>query len=211
MVWEPIPEFCIPDERAKLEEAMQHVDVLSPNTEELLGFFMSEGHACSEEKAANMLLSRGIGARQEGALVVRQGSKGCTAYLREGKFDLQSYHLKDGELPSSGAVDPTGGGNAFLGGLAVAMTGTVTPSMSVLDSLLVGVKSHARLLGALIYATIAASFVIEQAGMPRLSRNEGGQGKWNGELFEDRLATYLKREHDYITQQLTSHEGSISS
>lgn len=210
MVWEPVPELCIPGERATLEEAIQYVDVLSPNTEELLGFFMSEGYAWSEEQAANEVLSWGIGVHQKGVLVIRQGSKGCTAYLRKAKLHLRPYHVKDGERPSR-VVDPTGGGNAFLGGLAMAMNGKVTPPMSVLDSPLVGVKSHTGLLGALIYATIAASFVIEQLGMPLLSRNEMGQGMWNGELFEDRLVTYLSREHDYITQQLASHEGSISS
>jgi sugar/nucleoside kinase (ribokinase family) len=207
MVWEPVPELCIPEERAELKEAIQYVDVVSPNTEELLGFFASERPAWSEERAAKDVLGWGIGVHGRGSLVVRQGSKGCAAYSRERQFHLRPYHLSVGDLPSK-VIDPTGGGNTFLGALALAMNGEVTPSTSVLDSLLV---SQRRLLCAMIYATIAASFVIEQPGMPFLSRKGMEQELWNGELFEDRLVTYLDREHDYITQQLTGSEGSVSS
>jgi sugar/nucleoside kinase (ribokinase family) len=210
MVWEPVPELCIPGERAKLKEAIQYVDVISPNTEELLDFFVSERPAWSEGRAAKEVLGWGIGANQNGALVVRQGSKGCAAYLRGRQVHLRPYHLSVGDRPSR-VVDPTGGGNAFLGALALAMNGRVTPSMMVLDDLLVDAESHGRLLGALIYATIAASFVIEQPGMPLLLRKGMEQETWNGKLFEDRLVTYLSREHDYITQQLTSSECSVSS
>lgn len=206
MVWEPVPDLCIPEEPAKLRKAIQDVDVVSPNTEELLGFFMSETPAWSEEQAAKEILHWGIGSHGKGALIVRQGSKGCVAYLRECRFHLRAYHL---DMPSK-VVDPTGGGNTFLGALALAMNGKVTPPMAVLDNFLVQVGPHGRLLGALIYATIAASFVIEQPGMPLLSRKGGKQELWNGELFEDRLMTYLKREHDYITHQLKSSEGFVS-
>jgi sugar/nucleoside kinase (ribokinase family) len=210
MVWEPSPELCIPEEREKLKEAIQYVDVVSPNTEELLGFFMSESPAWSEERAALEVLTWGIGVNEKGALVVRQGSKGCAAYFRERQFHLRPYHLSVGDRPSR-VIDPTGAGNTFLGALALAMNGKVTPPMNVLDSLQVEAASHVRLLGALIYATIAASFVIEQPGMPLLSHKGMEEELWNGEQFKDRLVTYLNREHDYITQQLNSGEGSVSS
>ena len=208
MFWEPVPELCIPEECAKFKEAVQYVDVVSPNAEELAGFFMSERPVWSEEKAAQEVLAWGIGAHRNGMLVTRQGSKGCAAYLQERHFHLRPYHLNTGEMPSK-VVDPTGGGNAFLGALALAMNEKVSPSMSVLDSLLAEVEPQGRLLGALIYATIAASFVIEQPGMPLLSRKGGEQEWWNGEAFEDRLVTYLTREKDYITQQLNGNDGSV--
>jgi hypothetical protein len=210
MVWEPVPELCIPEQRAKFKEAAQYVDIVSPNAEELVGFFTSEAPVWSEEKAAKEVLAWGIGPHGNGVLVSRQGSKGCAAYLRERQFHLRAYHL-GAEDQQSAVIDPTGGGNTFLGALALAMSGKVTPSLSVLDRLLVEVKPHRRLLGALIYATIAASFVIEQPGMPLLSQNAGGKELWNGELFEDRLMTYLHREHDYITQQFISNESSVLS
>jgi hypothetical protein len=210
MVWEPVPEFCIPEQRAKFKEAVQHVDIVSPNAEELAGFFASELPVWSEEKAAKEVLAWGIGPHGDGVLVTRQGSKGCAAYLRERQFHLRAYHLSTEDQQST-VIDPTGGGNTFLGALALAINGNVTPSMSVLHKLLVEVEPHGRLLGALIYATIAASFVIEQPGMPMLSQKGREKELWNEELFEDRLVTYLHREHDYITQQFVSNEDSVLS
>jgi hypothetical protein len=200
MVWEPVSELCISEQRANFREAVKYVDIVSPNAEELAGFFTSEIPVWSEEKAAKEVLAWGIGPHGNGVLVARQGSKGCAAYLRECQFHLRAYHLSTEDQQST-VIDPTGGGNAFLGALALAMNGKVTPPMSILDRLLVKVEPHRRLLGALIYATIAASFVIEQPGMPLLSQKVGEKELWNGELFEDRLVTYLHREHDYITQQ----------
>jgi sugar/nucleoside kinase (ribokinase family) len=210
MVWEPVPELCISEQRVNFKEAVKYVDIVSPNAEELAGFFTSEIPVWSEEKAAKEVLAWGIGPHGNGVLVTRQGSKGCTVYLRECQFHLRAYHLSTEDQQST-VVDPTGGGNAFLGALALAMNGKVTPSMSVLDRLLVEVEPHKRLLGALIYATIAASFVIEQPGMPLLSQKVGEKELWNGELFEDRLVAYLHREHDYIAQQFISNESSVSS
>jgi len=207
MVWEPVPELCIPEEREKFKEAIQYVEVVSPNAAELAGFFQSENPGWSEEGAAKEVLSWGIGPQKRGALVIRQGSQGCAAYLRNRQFHLRPYHLCR-EMPSR-VVDPTGGGNAFLGALALAMTGKVTPSMSVLEGVLGAMEPHRWLLGALIYATVAASFVIEQPGMPLLSGVNGEQKMWNGETFDDRLLTYLSREHAYITQQLTDHNLSV--
>ena len=208
MVWEPVPELCIPEERAKFKQAIQCVDVVSPNAEELAGFFTSERPGWSEEQAAKAVLAWGIGPRANGALVVRQGSQGSAAYLPKCSFHLRPYHLDAGELPSK-VVDPTGGGNAFLGALALAMSGKVTPSTGVLDGLVGQGEPQRRLLGALIYATVAASFVIEQPAMPLLSGKAGEQELWNGEQFEHRLVTYLNREHDYIARQLATDDDPV--
>ena len=210
MIWEPVPELCIPEERAKFKEAIQYVDVVSPNVEEFAGFFTSERPVWSEERAAEAVLAWGIGPHENGALVIRQGSQGCTAYLRECRFHLRPYHLDNTgqQKLRSKAVDPTGGGNAFLGALAFAMNGKVTPSMSGLDSIIGQRKRHRRLFGAMVYATIAASFVIEQPGMPLLSGKAELQC-WNGEPFEKRLMTYLSREHDYIARQMTNEDDPV--
>lgn len=109
-------------------------------------------------------------------------------------------------------VDPTGGGNTFLGALAQALGGNVNPPVSKIETALADAVTRVsrdawenmrRLLNASIYATVAASFVIEQPGMPMLERATSGKEYWNGESFEDRLVTYLAREKDYIALHLT--------
>jgi hypothetical protein len=74
-------------------------------------------------------------------------------------------------------VDPTGGGNAFLGGMAVAL-------------------ARGRLVEeAAAWGSVAASFAIEQVGMPSLEGgDEESEGeKWNGESVEGRLEEFLGR------------------
>lgn len=66
-------------------------------------------------------------------------------------------------------VDPTGGGNTFLGGLAVALARGKTMEE------------------AACWGSIAASFAIEQVGVPELGRDDDGEETWNGDRVRDRL------------------------
>jgi bifunctional ADP-heptose synthase (sugar kinase/adenylyltransferase) len=72
-------------------------------------------------------------------------------------------------------VDPTGGGNAFLGGLAVALARGV-----VLEE-------------AACWGSVSAGFCIEQVGVPVLGTDEDRKETWNGERVEDRLQKFMKR------------------
>ncbi|TQN70427.1 hypothetical protein CSHISOI_05097 [Colletotrichum shisoi] len=72
-------------------------------------------------------------------------------------------------------VDPTGAGNTFLGGLAVALARGK------------GVEEAAT------WGSVAASFAIEQVGMPKLDQDENGIETWNGVKVEDRLAEFKSR------------------
>jgi len=72
-------------------------------------------------------------------------------------------------------VDPTGGGNGFLGGLAI------------------GLARGKGILEAAAWGTISASFCIEQVGVPELAVNADGRETWNGEVVEARLQSYLSR------------------
>jgi hypothetical protein len=66
-------------------------------------------------------------------------------------------------------VDPTGGGNTFLGGLGVALARGKTMEE------------------AACWGSIAASFAIEQVGVPELCKDADGEEKWNGDRVQDRL------------------------
>ncbi|PQE31235.1 hypothetical protein CJF32_00001806 [Rutstroemia sp. NJR-2017a WRK4] len=81
----------------------------------------------------------------------------------------------EGETAKEKVVDPTGGGNGFLGGLAV------------------GLARGKGVIEASAWGTVAASFAIEQVGVPELGADEEGNETWNGVKVEDRLKEYMER------------------
>lgn len=72
-------------------------------------------------------------------------------------------------------VDPTGGGNTFIGGLAIGL-----------------VRSGGNFVLAAAMGTVAASFAIEQIGIPTLVK-ERGRELWNGVEVQERLEEYKRR------------------
>ena len=199
VVWEPIPDLCTPSELSNLQEASTFVDVISPNGEELAEFFATGDSVWTREDMVRTLLGK-CGDNPPQAIVVRDGADGSRLYHGGKVVHLRAYH-QDAEL----VVDPTGGGNTYLGGLTMALTTNVVPDTeTTLETL--GLSEGAvawqamRTLSAAIHATIAASFAIEQIGVPVLGLD--GRGSWNGELYEDRYLQYLQRERAYLVHQL---------
>ncbi|KAE8452628.1 hypothetical protein EG329_013887 [Mollisiaceae sp. DMI_Dod_QoI] len=80
-----------------------------------------------------------------------------------------------GEGEQERVVDPTGGGNGFLGGLAIALARGK------------GVEEAAA------WGSVAASFMIEQVGVPVLGVDEEGRETWNGDSVERRLEQFLNK------------------
>lgn len=72
-------------------------------------------------------------------------------------------------------VDPTGGGNTFLGGLAVALA------------------RGKGLEEAAAWGSVAASFAIEQVGPPILGKDDVGDETWNGVRVDDRFEDFKTR------------------
>lgn len=155
------------------------------------------------------------------SVVIRCGSKGCAVFAYE-KFPTSkiqnpkdkgilsipyyegwfpAYH--NSKFPDFKVEDPTGGGNTFLGGfIAGYMMGT--KSRDVDDSL--GGSSTCTIMGnlarAAVYGNVAASFAIEQVGVPRITSNginnssdgsNNGKELWNNESVEARVNEYLIR------------------
>ncbi|KAK0672754.1 Ribokinase-like protein [Cercophora samala] len=79
-----------------------------------------------------------------------------------------------GEEGKGKVKDATGGGNTFLGGLGVALARG---------------KGIEEAVG---WGAVAASFAIEQVGMPEL-KGQGEEETWNGERVEERLKKYMER------------------
>lgn len=199
LVWEPVPDLCTPEELGRLREAAALVDVVSPNADEFAAFFTSNFKPEPEDRQAAVEHLLGLREPQplRTALVIREGAHGCTTYLGRASLHLSAYHEKPERV-----IDPTGGGNTFLGALAIATTGTASPGPDVPG--LADVPGSAfhdqRLLFALLHATVAASYAIEQTGMPALS--ESDPDRWNGEAYPDRFSEYLRREKAHIVRQL---------
>ncbi|KAG6286729.1 hypothetical protein E4U09_006595 [Claviceps aff. purpurea] len=72
-------------------------------------------------------------------------------------------------------VDATGGGNAFLGGLSVALA------------------RGEKLEDAVAWGSVAASFAIEQVGMPNLQTGLDSVETWNGKQVLERLHEFQRK------------------
>lgn len=121
------------------------------------------------EEHAQRFLDQGIGSEGNGAIVVRCGAVGCVVLSRAARRWLPACHTD-----SSKVVDPTGGGNGFLGGLSVGL-----------------VRTNFDVVEAARWGSVAASYTIEQTGMPQLETSESE--RWNGTNVLSRLAEYQAR------------------
>lgn len=103
------------------------------------------------------------------AVVIRAGKDGCyVATQKRQTAWLPAYHQD-----AKRVVDPTGGGNTFLGGFAI----TLARSTEI---------DFAAIKDAVINGAVAASFAIEQIGMPKLMI-EGSIETWNGDSVQRRV------------------------
>lgn len=184
IIWEPVPDLCTPEELENTYAALQHVDIISPNHDELAALFASSKYATAAsaegvnraavERQTSQLLARGIGPSNAGAVVVRAGKEGCfVASLNRRKW-LPAYHQD-----SSKVIDPTGGGNGFLGGFAVGL-----------------VREGGDVVEAARWGSVAASLCIEQVGVPELTSGGGDSGdeeRWNGCGVRERLEEFRRR------------------
>ncbi|EAT87060.1 hypothetical protein HBI56_140060 [Parastagonospora nodorum] len=180
-IWEPVPDLCIPEEYENCLRALKHVDVVSPNHGELGGFFGENTNGTDNvifpkiEQLCDQWMQSEIGLDGKGGIVVRCGKDGCLVVRHGVRNWMPAYHQSAEKV-----IDPTGGGNGFLGGLAVGLVRAGdAPGIENLEE-------------AAAWGSISASFAIEQVGMPILASD--GQGEtWNGVKVEDRLAEYKNR------------------
>jgi sugar/nucleoside kinase (ribokinase family) len=185
-IWEPVPDLCTTEEFANCLEALKRVDVVSPNHSELGGFFGTGTNSTDHvdyrviESLCDQWLESGVGADGNGAIVVRAGKDGCLVARQGLQKWLPAYHQSVEKV-----IDPTGGGNGFLGGLAMGMVRGSASSWVE------------NLYEAAIWGSISASFAIEQVGMPVLSHSPNGE-RWNGIRVEDKLVQFKQRLVDYI-------------
>lgn len=216
-VWEPVPDLCTPEEQEKFFAATRVVDVVSPNELELGMMFGQPGWSEESEsgrKLVKRILESGVGPDGTGHLVIRAGKHGSYMYSKTQRVWLPAYH----EPNTSGATavaDPTGAGNSFLGAMAQGMVSDNRHPVRVVDSVLAksdswkkameswGQQKHVPV--ALIFATVAAGFVVEQIGVPQISMSENGRELWNGAEFTERVRLYTQRLHRTLEESPQRH------
>ena len=184
IIWEPVPDTCIPGNLPALISALARVDVLSPNHNELAALFApavtsttdptSPSTAAAEKRTiedqTHSLLNQACTTNPHLTILVRAGAEGVYIATRTLTRWLPAYHQDPTKI-----IDPTGAGNAFLGGFAVGL-----------------VRSDKDVVEAARWGSVAAGFCCEQVGVPTLSfRN--GEERWNGVCVFERLEEFRSR------------------
>jgi len=182
-VWEPVPDMCQPSELQACFEALQHVDMVSPNHAELCGFFAEEPHdgngniaSHTIEKCCKALLASPKNETTHlRAVIVRAGKDGCVVATTGTTAWLPAYHQQ-----ASRVIDATGGGNTFLGGFTISLARA-------------GGFELKDIRKAVIDGAVSASFAIEQVGMPVLTSHRDMRESWNDDSVQARVAELSKR------------------
>lgn len=183
IIWEPSPPSCKPESLQLCLESAASVDVFSPNHLELLSLFGYSEESFNKDtihELASRFLQAGVGPEKQGAVVIRAGEHGCLVMsVGSPSVWLPPFYESSeaGKPRNSKVVDTTGAGNAFLGGFTLKHSETV------------------NFVEAAHYGSVAASFVLEQVGVPKLDKADSlGTGeRWNGDDPRERLHAYQKR------------------
>ncbi|KAI0771913.1 Ribokinase-like protein [Trametes elegans] len=201
-VYEPIPDRCVPEELPALVKVLPEIAVLrcvdgaaprmhaaplkpvhrSPNAEEALSLLSIPGPPNKElvEEACGRFLVLGVGPDGSGAVIIRSGAMGaCVAQKGQPLAWVNAYWTGHGSATDK-VVDVTGAGNSFLGGLGAGL-----------------VLANGDVREATLFATVSASFTIEQEGLPHLTRATSEDGRqeelWNGDSPLRRLRELQSR------------------
>lgn len=185
IVWEPKAYSCVPENLQAFIEAMRVVNVFSPNHIELahiMGKMVppTPNETFFEDLCAPFFTPQESGSTLQTVLVIRAGDQGCFVKSRTEQRWLPAYYASQGHVEAttcvSKVVDTTGAGNAFLGAFTIGLL------MSAEDAIFAASAGN-----------VAASFVVEQVGVPTLSSSEDGKDLWNDEDVSARFQAYRAR------------------
>lgn len=154
-VWEPQAKSCSPQTLEHHKAVVEKVDIFSPNHAELASFFTSSSNGTvvfdkeSVEQQARAFMP--ASPPRPFCIIIRCAEHGCFVLSKSSNVEesmwLPAYHLPG----SNRVVDPTGAGNAFLGGAAM------------------GYLQHGDFAMAATYGSVAASFAVEKVGLPDIA------------------------------------------
>ncbi|EKC97735.1 host-pathogen interaction-related protein [Trichosporon asahii var. asahii CBS 8904] len=134
LLWEPEPPCCVPDNLELIKRLTPHVDVISPNHTEAMSLFnipTPNNHGADANATLEWLVRRLLALKPRIGAVLRCGQNGCCYAL---SADLPPGTLTNDTLDAvpvywgapfhqsqDKVKDPTGAGNAFMGGLMAAL------------------------------------------------------------------------------------------
>lgn len=153
LVWEPAPPFCKATNREDHINVCQLVDTFSPNHLELTYLFEDDQVIKPFDPSqlvsyAQRFLDAGVGVSGQGSVVIRAREHGCLIMSRS----VEPNWLPPFYSPTSPeVVDPTGAGNAFLGGFTAALV----RSTSLTEAAMLGSVSASFVCPGTIRATNA--------------------------------------------------------
>ena len=156
-VWEPQAKTCSTDTFEHHKRVIEKVDIFSPNHAELASFFTdsSRGVVAFEKATVEQQAQAFMPASPSHPLciLIRCAEHGCFILSASPGGKRQTAWLPAYHLPGSeSVVDPTGAGNAFLGGAAT------------------GYLQYKDFTMAAAYGGIAASFAVEVVGLPEVGK-----------------------------------------
>ncbi|KAF3917967.1 hypothetical protein ABW21_db0200415 [Orbilia brochopaga] len=183
VIWEPQPSECLPRNlKEHLDIASCLVNVFSPNHWELSQLFGVEWKLWEMrdnqidrkliEDMAKRFIDKGIGQDNNGWIVVRAGQHGCMFWGRKRARPVWLPPYYRGTRNK--LLDSTGAGSAFLGALALGLVQT------------------GDIEEAAMWGTVAASFAMEQSGLPELNVVDGKE-EWCDDEAGARLVRYKSR------------------
>lgn len=180
ITWEPVPDLCLPENLKDCLSVLPNLNVLTPNAEEAARFFSQTEPVTKqqhEELAAKFIsnLTNDSQFQTGSGIVLRSGALGCFILTSKGINEwIPAYHNENN--PKRSVIDPTGGGNTFIGGFTTGF-----------------VMSEGDWRIAALCGNIAAGIAIEQIGMPVFKfRKEGEEEEWNGKSFKQRVESYIE-------------------
>jgi sugar/nucleoside kinase (ribokinase family) len=177
IVWEPLHAACTKTNQQLFFAACKLVDVFSPNHIEVAAIFddtpSTDFDAQKLENYGQRFLDSSVGPNGTGVVIIRAGEHGALAMSRATRpIWLPSYYEKG----ASKVVDPTGAGNTFLG------------------AYIAGWQKSGNICEAMMYGHVAASFALEQIGLPQLVVDQtDGTDRWNSVIVVRRLEEYKER------------------
>lgn len=179
VIWEPAPPSCRAENLQPCLEGARTVDVFSPNHLELTALFGDKPSPPLDKEKIEALalkfLDSGVGPDGKGTVIIRAGEHGCLICARHLSpfWSPPFYRYGPRGEHNSKVVDPTGAGNAFLGAYAI------------------GYLNTGNVIEAACYGSVAASFALEQVGMPEIG-TDISEELWNGESVLSRLQEYRR-------------------
>ncbi|KAG2058895.1 Ribokinase-like protein [Suillus hirtellus] len=179
-IFEPIPDRCIPEELPSLKAVLPHIAILSPNAEEALSLLSLPLIVTKSavENVASEFLKMGVGKENSGSVIIRSGALGAYVMTsdKKGRW-IDAFWSSAENIDNLMVVDVTGAGNSFLGGLAAGLFIT-----------------NGNIYEAALYASVSASFTVQQLGLPHLTVGSNGVEEWNQDSPHRRLEALRQRQ-----------------